>query len=53
VLPLMLSGDMQAAMNKLHTEEKRPAPEKEEAAVKEPAPPAPKKTGLRALFGKK
>ena len=58
VLPLMLSGDMQAAMNKLHTEEKKPAepkkePEKEQAPLKEPEPPAPKKTGLRALFGKK
>jgi PTH1 family peptidyl-tRNA hydrolase len=58
VLPLMLSGDMQAAMNKLHTEEKKPAepkkePEKEPAPLKEPEPPAPKKTGLRALFGKK
>ena len=58
VLPLMLSGDMQGAMNKLHTEEKKPAepkkePEKKEAPVKEPEPPAPKKTGLRALFGKK
>jgi PTH1 family peptidyl-tRNA hydrolase len=64
VLPLMLSGDMQAAMTKLHTEEKKAAepkkaPEKSEAkAVEPPAtqpepPPAPKKTGLRALFGKK
>ncbi len=54
LLPLMLKGDMQAAMNKLHTEEKKPEPEKKEvAAVSEPEPPAPKKTGLKALFGKK
>ena len=52
LLPLMLKGDMQAAMNKLHTEEKKPA-EPKEAEKKEPEPPAPKKTGLRALFGKK
>ena len=58
VLPLMLAGDMQGAMTKLHTEEKKAPepkkePEKKEEPVKEPEPPAPKKTGLRALFGKK
>lgn len=53
VLPLMLSGDMQGAMHKLHTDEKKPEPEKKEPPVEEPEPPAPKKTGLRALFGKK
>jgi PTH1 family peptidyl-tRNA hydrolase len=53
VLPLMLSGDMQAAMNKLHTEEKKPEPQDKAAPLTEPEPPAPKKTGLRALFGKK
>ena len=39
VLPLCLSGDMQTAMLKLHTEEKPPAkkePEKKEVPVKEP-----------------
>ena len=39
VLPLCLSGDMQTAMQKLHTEEKPPAkkePEKKEVPVKEP-----------------
>ncbi len=62
VLPQMLAGDMQAAMNKLHTEEKpaakKEAPEKVPApkpetpvkaiAAKEPAPkePAPQKKGL-------
>jgi PTH1 family peptidyl-tRNA hydrolase len=63
VLPLMLSGDMQAAMNKLHTEEKKPeekkpeekklAEPKQEAAVTQPAP-APhetKSSGLKGLFG--
>ncbi len=63
VLPLCLSGDMQGAMNKLHTEEKPPEkkepekkapekkdPDKQELPVKEPA-----KTGgiLKSLFGKK
>ena len=58
VLPQMLAGDMQAAMNKLHTEEKPPAkkeppkkePEKKAEAPKEP----PKKEGLLSgLFGRK
>jgi PTH1 family peptidyl-tRNA hydrolase len=60
VLPQMLSGDMQGAMHKLHTEEKPPAPakkdpEKKEAPVKEPEKPAPeKKEGLLSgLFGRK
>jgi peptidyl-tRNA hydrolase, PTH1 family len=58
VLPMMVAGDMQGAMTKLHTEEKKaPEPKKElekkEEPVNEPEPPAPKKTGLRALFGKK
>ena len=38
VLPLCLSGDLQSAMNKLHTEDK---PAKPEAAV-----PEPEKKGL-------
>jgi hypothetical protein len=59
----MLAGDMQGAMNKLHTEEKReskPAapkePPKKEAPVKEPEKNAePQKSGglLKSLFGKK
>ncbi len=66
VLPQMLSGDMQGAMNKLHTEEKPPAPprkepEKKAPEKKEPPKPepekkaeAPKKEGLLSgLFGKK
>jgi PTH1 family peptidyl-tRNA hydrolase len=54
LLPMMLAGDMQGAMNKLHTEEK-PAPvgkeaeKKEEAAVKEPE----KKGLLSGLLGRK
>ena len=57
LMPQMVSGDMQAAMNKLHTEEKPPAkkePEKKEPPVKEPPQPAPEKKGLLSgLFGKK
>ena len=69
VLPQMLAGDMQSAMNKLHTEEK-PAPAKKEPEKKQPEkkePPkkepekkaeapkeAPKKEGLLSgLFGRK
>jgi PTH1 family peptidyl-tRNA hydrolase len=55
VLPQMLSGDMQSAMNKLHTEEKPPAqkePEKKEAPIKEP-PPEKKEGLLSGLFGRK
>lgn len=58
VLPQMLAGDMQAAMNKLHTEEKPPAkkePPKKEPEKKAEAPKeAPKKEGLLSgLFGRK
>jgi PTH1 family peptidyl-tRNA hydrolase len=59
VLPQMLAGDMQGAMNKLHTEEKPPVkkePPKKEAPVKEPEKkPEPQKSGglLKSLFGKK
>jgi len=59
LLPQMLAGDMQSAMNKLHTEEK-PAPKKEppkkEAPLQEPEKkPEPQKSGglLKSLFGKK
>jgi PTH1 family peptidyl-tRNA hydrolase len=51
VLPQCLSGDMQGAMNKLHTEEKKqPEPEKPVAVAK-----APEKSGglLKSLFGRK
>jgi PTH1 family peptidyl-tRNA hydrolase len=58
VLPQMMTGDMQGAMNKLHTEEKPPAkkePEKKEAPIKEPPPPkdADKKGLFSGIFGKK
>ena len=61
VLPLCLSGDMQTAMHKLHTEEKReekpPAkkePEKKEVPVKEPEKKEPEKKGLfGSLIGRK
>ena len=58
LLPQLLAGDMQGAMNKLHTDEKPPAkkepekkaPEKKAEAVKEPE----KKEGLLSgLFGRK
>lgn len=46
VLPLCLSGDMQTAMQKLHTEDKPPAAKKEEkpAAAKKEAKPAAART---------
>jgi PTH1 family peptidyl-tRNA hydrolase len=52
VLPQMLAGDMQSAMHKLHTEEKKPAEAKKEPEpVKEAAPaPEPKASGLKGLF---
>ena len=57
VLPQILSGDLQGAMQKLHTEEKKPEPKKEpekkEAAVKEPEKPSIIKSSLKSLFGKK
>jgi PTH1 family peptidyl-tRNA hydrolase len=57
VLPQIFAGDMQSAMNKLHTEEKAPAKKVEPA--KEPkqgaaaAKPAEKPGLLKSLFGKK
>jgi PTH1 family peptidyl-tRNA hydrolase len=57
VIPLCLSGDMQTAMHKLHTEEKPPAkkePEKKEAPIKEPDKQEPEKKGLfGGLIGRK
>jgi PTH1 family peptidyl-tRNA hydrolase len=55
VLPEMLTGDMQAAIQKLHSGEPKPL-EKKEASVKEPEKqPEPQKSGglLKSLFGKK
>jgi PTH1 family peptidyl-tRNA hydrolase len=49
VLPLCLSGDMQTAMHKLHTEEKKEV-EKTEAAKEDPASKE-KASGLKGLFG--
>lgn len=47
LMPQILSGDFQAAMNKLHTEEKTPEPVK-------PAPEPEKASGLlKSLFSKK
>jgi PTH1 family peptidyl-tRNA hydrolase len=48
VLPLCFSGDLQGAMLKLHTEDKKPEPKKE-APAKEAAKPGL----LKSLFGKK
>jgi len=59
LLPMMLSGDMQGAMHKLHTEEKPPAPakkepEKKEVPVKEPEKKEPEKKGrLGGLLGRR
>ena len=61
VLPEMLTGDMQAAIQKLHSSEpklvKKKEPPKKEVPVKEPEKrePEPQKSGglLKSLFGKK
>jgi PTH1 family peptidyl-tRNA hydrolase len=59
VLPQMLSGDMQAAMHKLHTEEKPSAPakkepDKKEAPIKEPEKKEAEKKGFfGSLIGRK
>jgi peptidyl-tRNA hydrolase, PTH1 family len=64
LLPMMLGGDMQGAMHKLHTEDKPPAPakkepEKKEQPVKEPEKKEPtvkepeKKGLLSGLLGRK
>jgi len=57
ILPQCLSGDMQGAMNKLHTEDKPPAkkePEKKEIPIKEPEKKEPEKKGLfGGLLGRK
>jgi peptidyl-tRNA hydrolase, PTH1 family len=56
VLPEMLTGDMQAAIQKLHSGEPKPAekkdPPKKEVPVKEPEPQKPAGF-LNSLFGKK
>jgi len=57
VMPQLLAGDVQAAMNRLHTEEpKKVEPSKKtEEPKKEPVPakPAAKPGLLKSLFGKK
>jgi PTH1 family peptidyl-tRNA hydrolase len=59
LLPMMLAGDMQGAMHKLHTEEKPPAPvkkepEKKDVPVREPEKKEPEKKGLLGgLLGRK
>ena len=52
ILPQCLAGDMQGAMNKLHTEERPPA--KKEPEKKEPEKKEPEKKGLfGGLLGRK
>jgi peptidyl-tRNA hydrolase, PTH1 family len=56
LLPQILAGEMQSAMNKLHTEPEKKEPPKKEVPVKEPEKqPEPQKAGglLKSLFGKK
>jgi len=56
LLPQMISGDMQGAMNKLHTEDKPPAkkePEKKEPARKEPPQKEPEKKAEAAKTAQK
>jgi PTH1 family peptidyl-tRNA hydrolase len=60
VLPEMLTGEMQAAVQKLHSSEPKPVekkePPKKEIPLKEPEKnPEPQKSGglLKSLFGKK
>ena len=56
LLPQILAGDMQAAMNKLHSEPEKKEPPKKEVPLKEPEKqPEPQKAGglLKSLFGKK
>jgi PTH1 family peptidyl-tRNA hydrolase len=56
VLPQLLAGDMQGAMNKLHTDEPLPAkkePEKKAEPVKAQKEPAKKEGLLSGLFGRK
>jgi peptidyl-tRNA hydrolase, PTH1 family len=57
VLPQCLSGDVQSAMQKLHTEDKQPElkkePEKKEPEKKEPVKEGGLKSSLKSLFGRK
>jgi peptidyl-tRNA hydrolase, PTH1 family len=54
LLPQILAGDMQAAMNKLHNEEpKKAEPEKKAEPVAAKAPEKEKPGLLKSLFGKK
>jgi PTH1 family peptidyl-tRNA hydrolase len=56
VLPQILAGEIQVAMNKLHTEPEKKEPPKKEVPVKEPEKqPEPQKSGglLKSIFGKK
>jgi PTH1 family peptidyl-tRNA hydrolase len=58
VLPQILAGDLQGAMHKLHTEEKKieekkPTEKKAEPPAKPAEKPASIASGLKSLFGKK
>ena len=56
LMPQILAGDFEVAMNKLHTEPEKKDPPKKEVPVKEPEKaPEPQKAGglLKSLFSKK
>jgi PTH1 family peptidyl-tRNA hydrolase len=54
VLPQCLSGDIQSAMQKLHTEpEPKKEPEKKEPEKKEPVKEGGLRSSLKSLFGRK
>jgi len=54
LLPQMLAGDMQSAMNKLHTEEPPKASPEKKADAPAPPTPAPEKKGLfSGILGRK
>jgi hypothetical protein len=54
LLPQILAGDIQAAMNKLHTEEpKKPEEPKKKAEEPKKEPQVEKPGLLKSLFGKK
>ena len=53
VLPQCLSGDLQGAMHKLHTEEKTKIPEDKQPAARQPEKSGGIASSLKSLFGKK
>ena len=51
ILPLCLAGDIQGAMQKLHTEKEKPAEKKTEPGIETKAEPQQEKPASRGLFG--